>query len=127
MAASPNECVPTFTATGASAKCCAGNVKNMKLVITVTDPTNCLLPADGVCILDLTVDTPNDTIGSKVGLNQCVAENGEITIYLLDVSNCSVNLTVTYSINGVTGTAALKSENIPSGNQPDSVCVPPAA
>ncbi|HET6968999.1 MAG TPA: hypothetical protein VFI44_12000 [Ornithinibacter sp.] len=102
----------------------------MKLVIDVTDPGNCLLPGAEVCIFDVGVATPNDTIGDVVffpggGSSVCVTEGASFTVFLLDVSNCTVNMVVTYSVNGGDAqTTALKSGNIPTGNT-DAACEPP--
>ena len=127
VAASQN-CVPEFEVVAeGSFKCCNGQVKNMKLKIKVTDISQCLEASDIICIQDVSVATPNDSIGDVVFVgDQCTTEGGTVDVYLLDVSNCSVNLLVTFTINGgVAGTVPLKSGNIPSGNT-DNACVPPA-
>lgn len=126
MATSPNECVPQFTVVPElSSKCCNGQIKNMKIVVSVTDPNQCVGGSESVCILDATVATPNDTIGQVVIQGDgCTTEGGEITIFLLDVSNCTVNLILTYSVGGGDAqTVPLKSGNIPSGNS-DGDCEP---
>jgi hypothetical protein len=126
MAASPNECVPEFEVVPeGSFKCCNTSVKNMKLVVLVTDIQQCLEADASVCIQDVSVATPNDTIGDIVFEGgQCTTEGGTITVFLLDVSNCSVNLLVTFSIDGgPSQVTTLKSGNIPSGNTTGD-CVP---
>ena len=126
FASSPNECVPEFTVVPElSLKCCNGQVKNMKIVVSVTDPNQCVGASESVCILDASVATPNDTIGDVVIQGSgCTTEDGEITIFLLDVSNCTVNLILTYRVgDGPTQTVPLKSGNIPSGNT-DGECEP---
>lgn len=126
MAASPNQCVPEFSVVPeGSFKCCNTSTKNMKLRVLVTDVSQCLESDAAVCIEDVSVATPNDTIGDVVFQGgQCTTEGGIITIFLLDVSNCSVNLLVTFSVDdGPSQVAALKSGNIPSGNTTGD-CVP---
>ena len=119
MAASPPPCVPEFTVVPElSFKCCNTATKNMKLVIKITDKQNCLDSDAPVCIVGVTPSTPNVTIGEVVFEgDKCTAENGTVTVYLLDVSNCTVNLTISYTVEGgPVLTTALKSGNIPTGN-----------
>ena len=128
MAASPG-CVPEFTVVPEeSFKCCNTAIKNMKLVIEISDKQNCLESDAVVCITDVTPSTPNVTIGQTIFEgSKCTAENGTVTVYLLNVSNCTVNLTVSYSIDGGdVQTTALKSGNIPNGNSRGD-CLPDPA
>ena len=129
MAASPPPCVPEFTVVPEeSFKCCNTAIKNMKLVIQITDKQNCLDSDASVCIVDVTPSTPNVTIGRTViEGDECTAENGTVTVYLLNVSNCTVNLTISYTVDGgAVQTTALKSGNIPNGNTRGD-CIPDAA
>lgn len=125
MASSPNECFPEFTVQPGSFKCCNGRVKNMKLVVQVTDVNGCLeAGSDTICVSDVSLGN-NQDIGEVVFEgSQCVTEGGTFTVFLLDTDSCTVNLLVTFSINGGDAQVAeLKSDNIPSGNS-DGDCVP---
>ncbi len=126
MAASPPDCLPTITLAPGSFKCCDGKTtingkKNMKLVFAVTDRAGCLDADTTVCNTDVVLAN-NQPIGRKVGLNQCTGVPGTITVYLLDVQSCTVNLIVSYTVNdgadvGDVQTLEIKSENISSGNE----------
>jgi len=119
MATSPNECVPEFTAVQGSFKCCNTAVKNMKLVIKVTDANGCLDDAtDVVCITDIQLANGQDR-GTLVfeGGDQCTPVGDTITAFLLDTDSCTVNLLISYTLNGGSPLVApLKSGNIPAGN-----------
>ncbi len=100
MAASPNECVPEFEVLPEdSFKCCNTAIKNMKLVVQVNDISQCLEVDSTVCILGVTPATPNVTIGQTVfeggPAGRCTTEGDTFAVYLLNVSNCTVNLLVT--------------------------------
>jgi hypothetical protein len=121
MAASP--CEVKFETTQASAKCCNGRVKNMKVVFQVTDVNNCVGATDQICITDVQLGNGQDR-GTLVNANPCTVAGGTITIYLLDTDSCTVNLVVSYTVDGgPTQTAEVKSDNIPSGNS-DADCCP---
>lgn len=130
MAAS-GECVPAFTAVEGSFKCCDGSTtingkKNMKVVIQITDANNCLDPGtDTICIESVKLGNSRE-IGSVIFVGpKCTNVGGTVTVYLLDVQSCTVNLLVDYTVNGSSvRTAALKSDNISSGNVAGD-CVPP--
>jgi hypothetical protein len=123
MATSPNECVPEFTALEGSFKCCDGQTtvrgkKNMKVIIEITDANGCLDDGeDVICIESLELGNGQD-IGGQIFVGpQCTTVGGEVTVYLVDVSSCTVNLLVNYTLNGSSVfTAALKSDNISGGN-----------
>ena len=129
MAASPNVCVPEFVVLeDESFKCCNTSTKNMKLTVRVDDVNDCLNPTSVVCVTDVSVATPNDTIGDVVfpggGSSVCLTEEGTFTVFLTDVSNCSVNLLVTFTVDGGDAQVVpLKSGNIPQGNETGD-CVP---
>ena len=125
MAGSPNECVPEFTTVQGSFKCCNGPVKNMKLVIQVTDANGCLDEgSDTVCIEDIQLANNQDRGTLVFEGGECTVIGGTITVYLLDTDSCTVNLLVTYSLNdGESAVAPLKSDNIPAGNA-DGDCTP---
>ncbi|KAB7744827.1 hypothetical protein GA707_09650 [Nostocoides sp. F2B08] len=98
----------------------------MKLVIDITDTGNCVGATTEICIDNVTLGN-NGTISDVVfDGDQCTTEGGSVTVYLLDVSNCTVNLLVFYSVGGVPAAAPvpLQSGNIPSGNT-DAACQPP--
>jgi hypothetical protein len=121
LAAASPTCVPEFTVVPEeSFKCCNTAIKNMKLVVEVTDVSQCLDVDAVVCIQSVTPSTPNVTIGQTVFEplgDRCTTEGGTFTVYLLNVSNCTVNLTITFSVDGgAAQTAQLKSGNIPNGN-----------
>ena len=121
MATSPNECVPEFEVVPEeSFKCCNTAIKNMKLVVQVNDISQCLEVDSVVCIQSVTPATPNVTIGQTVFEplgDRCTTEGGTFTVYLLNVSNCTVNLLITFTVDGGDAqVAALKSGNIPNGN-----------
>lgn len=130
VAASP--CEVEFETTQDSAKCCNGNVKNMKVVFRVTDVNNCVGATDEICITDVQLGNGQDR-GTLVNTSPCTVAGGTITVYLLDTDSCTVNLIVSYTINGGdTQTADVKSDNIPSGNSdadccPSGNCTPPPA
>ena len=128
MAASPPTCVPQFTTAQGSFKCCNGTVKNMKLVIKVTDANNCLDDnSASVCINDIQLGNGQDRGQLVFEGSHCAAVNGTITVYLLGTHSCTVNLLVTYTLNGGSAqVATLQSDNIPSGNT-DQACMPHAA
>jgi hypothetical protein len=131
MAAS-GECVPAFTAVEGSYKCCDGSTtikgkKNMKVVIQITDANGCLDEgSDTICIESVKLGN-GQSIGSLVFVGpKCTSVGGTVTVYLLDVQSCTVNLLVDYTLNGSSvRTAALKSDNISSGNSAGD-CVPAA-
>jgi hypothetical protein len=128
MAASPNECVPEFEVVPEeSFKCCNTAIKNMKLVVQVNDINECLEVDSTVCILSITPSTPNVTIGQTVFEplgDRCTTEGGTFTVYLLNVSNCTVNLQITFSVDGGPAQVTeLKSGNIPNGNTAGD-CIP---
>ena len=123
-AASNNVCTPVFEIVPEdSFKCCnGGNVKNMKVTITVTDVNNCVAAGQSICIVDVTLGNGQDNgtlvfvPGGKDSI--CVAENATFTVYLQDTDSCTVNLLVSYQIGG-TGpvlTTPLQSTNVPGGN-----------
>ena len=125
MAASPGR-EPSFTVLPqGSCKCCDGRIKNMKLRILVTDDNNCIGATSNICIESVVPKPPNATIGSTVFEGgQCTVEDGVITVYLLNVSDCTVNLLVNYRIGaGPLQQVALKSGNISSGNDTGD-CIP---
>ena len=83
-----------------------------------------------VCIIAVTPSTPNVTIGQTVFEGgpggRCTTEGDTFAVYLLNVSNCTVNLLITYSVDGGPAqVAALKSGNIPNGNTAGD-CLPDA-
>ena len=124
-------CTPVFTPTADSRKCCNGAIKNMKLVLRITDPNNCVATGDEVCIQYILPDTPGGSVATTTFVpagDNCAPVNGTITVFLQDVSNCTVNLIVGYKINntGPTLTTFFKSDNIPSGNT-EGECVPAPA
>ena len=125
MATSPEDCVPEFTTAQGSFKCCNGNVKNMKLVIKVTDANGCLEEGeDSVCITDVQLANGQSRGQIVFEGGQCVAVGGTVTVYLLGTHSCTVNLLVTYTLNGGGAqVAGLQSDNIPSGNT-DNACMP---
>ena len=117
MASSPG-CIPQFTTVEGSFKCCNTAVKNMKLVILVTDVAGCLVEGESaVCISDIQLANGQDRGELVFEGGQCTEEGGTITAYLLDTHSCTVNLEIYYSIDdGPTQMAELQSDNIPSGN-----------
>ncbi len=129
MAGSGNTCVPQFSLAPGSFKCCNTSVKNMKLVIKVTDVSGCLVDGvSSVCIDDIQLAN-RQSRGRLVfeGGNQCTTDGNTITAYLLGTHSCTVNLVVFYSIDGGTEQIAeLQSENIPSGNTAGD-CLPSVA
>jgi hypothetical protein len=116
MAASPG-CVPTFTAEAGSVKCCSGQIKTMRIIIRVTDPTNCVGSTEPICIVSVRPSTGNPSVGTTTFVpGPCTTEGGTITVFLFDVSNCTVNLTVTFTVGGgPIQSVALKSANITDG------------
>ena len=129
-AASVTPCVPEFVTTQGSFKCCNGGPKkNMKLVIKINDANNCLNDGqDIVCVTKVELAN-GQPIGQVVfgggGNSACTPVGGTFTVYLLDTSSCTVNINLTYSVNGGPAqVAALKSDNIPSGNTTGD-CEPP--
>jgi hypothetical protein len=128
--ASPPPCVPTFSTAEGSFKCCDGKTtdkgkKNMKVIIHVSDANNCLDDGSAqICISDVSLAN-NQDIGSVVFEgSKCTTVGGDVTVYLLDVDSCTVNLLVTYSLNGAPSkVVAIKSDNISSGNVSGD-CVP---
>jgi hypothetical protein len=130
MAAS-GECVPGFTAVEGSFKCCDGSTtvngkKNMKVVIQISDVNGCLDDGSDVICIDSVLLANRQPIGSVVFVGpKCTTVGGTVTVYLLDVQSCTVNLLVDYSVNGSSvRTAAIKSDNISSGNAAGD-CIPP--
>ena len=86
------------------------------------------LTCDGVPVRFSLETTPNDTLGDVVvpggGSSVCLTEEGTFTVFLTDVSNCSVNLLVTFTVDGGDAQVVpLKSGNIPQGNETGD-CVP---
>ncbi len=124
--ASASVCVPDFEVDLTnSSKCCNGRVKNMKVALRIVDKNNCLSATSQVCITGVALAN-NGTIGSTVYQpSACGTENGTIVVFLLNASNCTVNLLVSYSVGGVAGAAPvpIQSGNIPSGNT-DGACQP---
>lgn len=120
-------CEIVFTATGDSRKCCNGQPKNMKLILSVAAANGCAAQGSQVCITNVRLATGGGSIGSLVYPNgQCAGVGGTITVYLLNTSNCTVNLLVDYTLGaGPVQTAPVQSDNIPSGNT-DGECLPPA-
>lgn len=120
-------CEIVFTATNDSRKCCNGQPKNMKLVLSVGAANGCAPEGSQVCITDVRLDTGGGSIGSLVYPNgQCAGVGGTITVYLLNTSNCTVNLLVDYTLGaGPVQTSPVQSDNIPGGNT-DAECEPPA-
>ena len=122
MAASPN-CVPSFTVVPEeSFKCCDGAIKNMKL----THPRHGRQPLPrrptrNVCIITVTPlarpTSPSARRSSRAAAS-APTEGDIITVYLLNVSDCTVNLLIELlaSTAGPHSVAALKSGNISSGN-----------
>lgn len=128
-AAAVSGCVPTITVVPeGSSKCCNGQPKNMKVQFKITDTSNCLSSTASICITDVKPDIGNPTVGDIVWVNDdnCGVEGESVTAYLLDVSACTVNLLVYYTVDGVDAPMpiSVKSDNIPSGNT-DAACVPP--
>ena len=126
MASSPPDCVPTFTAQKGSIKCCKGKTKSMKIIIKVTDTKGCVdKPTDSICIQSVVPDTGKYTIGKTTfsPKSGCTQVGGTVTVYLYDVSNCTVNLLVNFTVNGgPIQTTPLKSSNI---SDSDGECLPP--
>ncbi len=126
--ASVTPCVPEFETQAGSFKCCNGPVKNMKLVIKVTDVNDCISSTSSICVTDVTLANGQDN-GTVVfvpggGSSVCVVEGGTFTVYLLDTDSCTVNLLVHFSVDGgPTQVTPVKSGNIPSGNS-DGDCQP---
>lgn len=125
--ASGTPCVPSFIVDiDKSFKCCdGGRLKNMKLVIDIVDENNCLATGTAICITDIRLGNgqPIGTLSPTPPI--CGAVDGEVTVYLLNVQSCTVNLDVYYTVagDGTVRKTALKSGNIPSGNS-DAACVP---
>lgn len=123
LAAASQNCVPDFQVDlEGSFKCCDGStvdvngLKNMKLRLRVVDVNNCLTSGDSVCVTDVALAN-GQPIGDIVFEGgQCTTEGGYITVYLLDVKSCTVNLLISFSVGINTGTVAIKSGNISSGN-----------
>ena len=122
VAASP--CEVQFETTQESRKCCNGPVKNMKVVLRATDINNCVGNTQQICVTDVKLAN-NQPIGSVVTTGACGLEGDDLTVYLLNTQSCTVNLLVFYSIDGVpvAQPAAVKSDNISSGNT-DGACCP---
>ncbi len=126
--ASSNVCTPTFEIVPeGSFKCCNGPIKNMRLTLRVTDTQDCLNNTASVCIQSVRPSN-GGTVGTTTFVGSaCAVENGTIEVFLLDVSNCGVLLTVTFTIGtGPAQTAFIRSANIPDGNA-DAQCLPRAA
>ncbi len=125
MAASPPTCVPTFTVADGSFKCCNGKVKNMKVVLKVTDANNCIDDGkDAVCITDVQLGNGQDR-GKLVfeGGKNCTTVGGTITVYLLGTDSCTANLIITYTVGGgAPQVIEVKSSSI-RGND-DDACKP---
>jgi hypothetical protein len=124
--ASPG-CVPQFNVDpDESFKCCNGAIKNMKLRITITDLSNCVNDTTPVCIHSILPDTGSGSVANTVPDTPIGRfEDDAFTVFLLGVSNCTVNLVVEFSI-GLEGDrqfAFINSDNIPSGNV-DGQCLP---
>ena len=79
MASSPNECVPEFTVAPGSFKCCNGPVKNMKLVVLVTDVLGCINSGDAICIQNVELANGQDISEVVFEGDQCVVEGGTFT------------------------------------------------
>lgn len=99
-----------------SSKCCNGKVKNMKVTVKVTDTNGCGSAPGAEVFTILSAQLDNSGTANDIQ----IVDN---TIYLLDTSNCTVNLLCTFLLNGQTYTRAVTSNNIPSGNT-DGDCTP---
>ena len=124
--AAASSCTPVFTPQPGSMKCCNGPTNNMKLILLVTTEGNCTSSGSAVCIQDV-YPSNGGTTGSVTfdPPSGCIDIGGQVTAYLGAVSNCTVNLTVKYSIDGgASQTTDLKSGNISSGNTAGA-CSPP--
>ncbi len=112
MAAS---CLPTFTLAPTSVKCCSGKVKSYKLDIIVTDTSGCVAAGASICIQSILPDTGgNPTVEvTEFVPDNCTPEDGMITAYLYNVSNCTVNLVVGFTIDdGPIQYAYMKADNV---------------
>lgn len=122
LAAASQNCVPDFQVDlEGSFKCCDGSTtdngkKNMKLRLKVVDLNNCLSATDTVCItnVELANGQPIEQVVFEGG--QCAAENGFITVYLLNTQSCTVNLLISFTAGLNSGSVVIKSGNISSGN-----------
>src|SRR6478752_10777490 len=93
-----------------SSKCCNGKVKNMKVTVKATDTAGCATQPGGVDLLTI-LSAKLDNSGTAGD----IVIDGK-TIYLLDTTNCTVNLFVTFMFKGQVFVKPVTSNNIPSGN-----------
>jgi hypothetical protein len=88
----------------------------MRVDILITDPNSCLNPEmqEQVCITSVLPDTGNPSVGTTTFVpGPCGQDGDTVTVYLYDVSNCTVNLRIRYTVgDGEEQSVLIKSDNI---------------